>query len=104
MELVPPVQMSSRALRSLRAICSRIAEDNESAALRVETAILEACELLAANPMIGSERPQETRLPVRFWPVSKFPNYLIVYLPETKPLQIVAVVHGRRELRSALNY
>jgi plasmid stabilization system protein ParE len=104
MELVPPVQLSSRALRSLRAICSRIAEDNESAALRVETAILEACNLLAANPLIGSERPHETKLPVRFWPVSRYPNYLVVYLPETEPLQIVAIVHGRRELKLALNY
>jgi plasmid stabilization system protein ParE len=97
-----PYRFSARSLRDLRSICSYIALDKESAAIRVEAAILEACELLSLNPLIGSERPRETRRPVRFWPVSRYPNYLIVYLPDTKPLQIVAILHGKRKIKTAL--
>ena len=97
-----PYRLSARALRDLRSICSYIAKDKESAAIRVESAILEACELLSVNPQIGTERPHTTDRPVRFWPVSRYPNYLVIYLPETKPLQIVAILHGRRNIRVVL--
>jgi len=97
-----PYRLSARALRDLRAICSYIARDKESAAIRVESAILEACELLSVNPSMGSERPHETTHPVRFWPISRYPTYLVVYLPESKPLQIVAILHGRRSAKAAL--
>jgi hypothetical protein len=30
------------------------------------------------------------------------PNYAIVYRPETMPLEIVAVVHGKRNIRRIL--
>jgi plasmid stabilization system protein ParE len=97
-----PYRLSARALRDLRSICSYIALDKESAAIRVAAAILEACDLLSLNPLIGSERPQETRLRVRFWPVSRYPTYLVVYRPETKPLQIVAILHGKRKIKAIL--
>jgi hypothetical protein len=41
-------------------------------------------------------------LPVRFWTVTKFPNYVIVYLPETVPLQVIAVLHGNLDLKKVL--
>jgi hypothetical protein len=43
-----------------------------------------------------------TRLPVRFWTVAKFSNYGIVYRPETTPLQVIAVLHGMRDLKVVL--
>lgn len=52
--------------------------------------------------MLGSKRVEITPLPVRFWPVSKFPNYIIVYRPETKPLQVIAALHGKRDLKAIL--
>ena len=36
---------------------------------------------------------------VKFFPVY---SYLIVYLPETKPLQVVAILHGNRDLERVL--
>jgi plasmid stabilization system protein ParE len=39
-------------------------------------------------------------LPIRFWTVTRFPNFIVVYRPETKPLQIVTVLHGRRNLEA----
>jgi len=43
-----------------------------------------------------------TTLPVRFWTITKFPNYVIVYRPETIPLQVVAVLHARRDLKQIM--
>jgi hypothetical protein len=52
--------------------------------------------------MICHERKRQdvTMLPVRFWTMTKFPNYVIVYRPETNPLQVVAVLHGKRDLKT----
>jgi hypothetical protein len=47
-------------------------------------------------------RPDISPLPVRFWTVTKFPNYVIVYRPETVPLEVVAVLHRRRDLKEVL--
>jgi len=37
--------------------------------------------------------------PVKFFSVY---FYLIVYRPETKPLQVVAILHGRRDVEQLL--
>lgn len=34
--------------------------------------------------------------------IPKYPNYLIVYRPGTKPLEIVRVFHGSRNLERIL--
>jgi plasmid stabilization system protein ParE len=52
---------------------------------------------------MGARRQDITPLPVRFWTVTKFPNYVIVYRPKTVPLQVVAVLHGKRDLKEALD-
>jgi plasmid stabilization system protein ParE len=36
---------------------------------------------------------------VRFWTVPKYSNYVIVYRPDTVPLQVVAVLHAKRDLK-----
>jgi len=33
---------------------------------------------------------------------TKFPNYVIVYRPEKSPLQVIAVLHGKRDLNVPL--
>jgi plasmid stabilization system protein ParE len=72
------------------------------AANRVETEIVASCRRLARYPLMGSKRQDITSLPVRFWTVAKFPNYVIVYRPETAPIQVIAVLHGKRDLKEAL--
>lgn len=91
-------RLSRRAVEDLRQLLRYIARDSERASLRVENAILETCSGLARNPGIGSKRPQITSLPVRFFPVARFPNYQVIYRPESNPLQIIAILHGRRDL------
>jgi plasmid stabilization system protein ParE len=37
-----------------------------------------------------------TSLPVRFWTGLRYSNYVIVYDPESKPLNIIRILHGGR--------
>jgi plasmid stabilization system protein ParE len=97
-----PVQFTPQATEDLDAIWWFIAEDNREAADRVEMEILATCRQLAKHPLMGTKRQDITLLPVRFWTVTKFPNYLIVYRPEAVPLQVVAVLHGKRNLKEVL--
>jgi plasmid stabilization system protein ParE len=74
-----------------------IADDSEEAANRVEEAIYGACAFVAEAPMRGHSRPDLTSRSLRFWTLTRYPNYTVVYRPETAPLQVVAVLHGRRK-------
>lgn len=49
--------------------------------------------------MIGHIRRDLVGDDVRFWSVFK---YLIVYHPQTKPLQVVRVLHDGRDLKALL--
>jgi antitoxin ParD1/3/4 len=97
-----PFQFTPQAIEDLDAIWWFIAQDNSDAADRVETEIMETCRRLAKHPLMGTRRQDVTPLPVRFWTVTRYPNYVIVYRPDTLPLQVVAVLHGKRNLKEAL--
>lgn len=56
--------------------------------------------LLASHPEAGHLRQDLTPLPVKFWPVF---SYLIVYDPAARPLAIVRVLHGSRNVGAILN-
>jgi len=66
---------------------------------RVESVIRDKIVLLAANPDAGHWRKNLTDETVKFFPVY---SYLIVYRPETTPLQIVSILHGRRDVEQLL--
>jgi len=66
---------------------------------RVESAILERIAFLAGAPGSGHHRKDLTDEDVKFFPVY---SYLIVYRPETKPLQIASILHGRRDVEQVL--
>jgi plasmid stabilization system protein ParE len=83
-------------------IWTYIADHSQDAADRVEQAIFDACAVLAEAPMRGHSHPNLTARPLRFWTLSRYPNYVIVYQPEKAPLQIVAVVHGKRNIQRVL--
>src|SRR5438132_13025683 len=83
-------------------IWSYIADDSEDAANRVEQAIYDACAFVAEAPMRGHSRPDLTTRSLRFWTLTRCPNYTVVYRPETDPLQVIAVLHGKRNIRRIL--
>jgi toxin ParE1/3/4 len=67
---------------------------------RVESAIREKIAFLAGTPGAGHRRRDLTDTDVKFFPVY---SYLIVYRPETKPLQIASILHGRRDVGQVLS-
>jgi antitoxin ParD1/3/4 len=83
-------------------IWSYIADDSEEAADRVEQSIYDACTFVAEAPLRGHSRPDLTTRSLRFWTLTRYPNYTVVYRPETVPLQVVAVLHGKRNARRIL--
>jgi plasmid stabilization system protein ParE len=95
-------KFTPQATDDLIDIWSFIARDNPDAADRVEAAVFRACDLLAESPFVGRMRKDVTPLHLRFWVVHPYPNYLIVYDPESKPLQIIRILHGARDLPSLL--
>jgi plasmid stabilization system protein ParE len=92
------VVLTPRAIDDLDEIWTYIAADNPERANRVESEIFASFQSLARYPLLGSRRREITPLPVRFWVVTQFPNHVVVYRPETEPLQVIAVLHARRDI------
>src|SRR5690349_9787125 len=86
---------SPEARLDLLVIWEYIAADNLDAADRVGQEIEQAVSMLARNPELGHSRRDLTSKPVRFWPVH---SYLIIYDPDTRPLEIVRVLSGYRDV------
>lgn len=78
-------------------IWDHIAEDSVINADQVRDQVFEAFQKLADMPGMGHVREDLADQRHRFWPVY---SYLVVYREETDPLQIIAVVHGSRELKA----
>jgi len=68
-------------------------------AKHVESVIRERIVFLSQNPGAGHWRYDLTDHNVRFFPVY---SYLVVYRPDTKPLQVVSILHGRRDVEGVL--
>jgi plasmid stabilization system protein ParE len=92
-------ELTRSALADIDELWTYIADDNIAAANRVSDAILDACALLAEQPLIGHTRQDLTPRPVLFWSTGR---YLIVYRPDTEPLRVVAVFHAAGDVASLL--
>jgi plasmid stabilization system protein ParE len=88
-------RLAPEACQDIKEIWTYIASDSIEAAGRVRQEIRDNCRRLAQHPGIGHRRDDLTsRADVRFWPVS---SYLIIYRPATRPLEILRVLHGKRD-------
>jgi antitoxin ParD1/3/4/toxin ParE1/3/4 len=90
-----PFQLTPQATEDLDGIWWFIEEGSGEAADRVEAEIIATCRRLAEYPFIGHKRRDITPLPVLFWTVPTYPNYIIVYRPQIKPLQVGAILHSK---------
>lgn len=90
-------KLSPEAANDIREIWSYIAADDVKAARKVRLALFDACRFLAGSPRVGHTRGDLTDQAVLFWPVG---SCLIIYDPESKPLSVVRVVHGARDVPS----
>jgi plasmid stabilization system protein ParE len=76
-------------------IWSYIADDSEDAANRVEQAIYDACGSVSETPLSGHFRPDLTTRALRFWTLTRYPNYIVVYRPETAPFRLSPCCTGK---------
>jgi plasmid stabilization system protein ParE len=91
--------LTPRAKQDLNEIWDYIADDDIEAADRVLDALEAAIGKLARSPGIGHWREDLTDKRHRFFLVY---SYLIIYRHETKPLQIIRVLHAARNVQSIL--
>jgi antitoxin ParD1/3/4/toxin ParE1/3/4 len=91
--------LTPRARRDVNDIWDYIAEDSIEAAGGVLDALEDAMGKLAKTPGIGHWREELTDKRHRLFLVH---SYLIVYRHETKPLQIIRVLHAARDVQNAL--
>lgn len=92
--------VTPEARDDLQEIWCYIAGHNLEAADGIEADIKAACAWLAAKPGRGHFRRDLTDKPLRFWTVRK--RYVVVYDPETTPLEIVRILHGARDMETIL--
>jgi antitoxin ParD1/3/4/toxin ParE1/3/4 len=83
----------------LTQIIEHIPSGSPRNALKVFDKLHEAMNRLAELPGIGHRREDITSRRVLFWPVY---SYLIVYDPGDRPIKIVHIVHGARNLQAIL--
>jgi toxin ParE1/3/4 len=95
---MPRFLRSAEAEEDLLKIWLDIAQDNPRAADKMLRHIDEKCVLLAENPKLGRALP-ELREGMRRWPVGQ---YLILYRELSDGVEVVRVVHGKRDLKRAL--
>jgi plasmid stabilization system protein ParE len=96
---MPAYALSPDALKDLQYVWEFIASDNAAAADKLDNDLFEAFALLAERPGIGHTRSDLTERDVRFWPVG---SYLVVYRSLPTTLQIVAVLHGARDVTEVI--
>jgi toxin ParE1/3/4 len=87
--------LTPEANSDLREILLHIAEESPAAAERLRTEIYEALRHLAQSPGMGHYHDELLHRRYRFW---NWYSYVICYRWDRKPIQIIAVVHGAREL------
>jgi plasmid stabilization system protein ParE len=76
-----------------------IEAQNPDAADRVIEEIFEAMHKLAQAPGMGHFRGDLAAEPLRFWRVR---SYLIIYRSEKRPIEIVRILHGARDVGAIL--
>ena len=91
---------SPEARLDLLNIWEYIARDDLDTADRVEQEIEQAVIRLTNNPDLGHWRRDLTSKPVRFWRVYSF---LIIYNPTARPLEVVRILSGYRDIAALLN-
>ena len=87
-------RLSPIAEDDLAAIGDFIAEQGGAvAADRAFDTVLAAFDRIADSPGIGHRREDVTSKSIRIWRVF---DYLVIYRPETRPLEILRIWHGAR--------
>lgn len=95
----PLYDVSHAAQEDLFEIWQQIARDSVSLADRIEEELRSVFESVGRMPTIGHTRRDITHHPVLFFPLYSF---LVIYDPEPRPVRILGVLRGKRNLRRIL--
>ncbi len=85
--------LTPEAKSDLSEILIDIAEDNPDTAERLRSEIDDTCQRLGRSPGIGHYHEELLDRRYRFW---NFYSYVVCYVWEKKPIQIIAILHGAR--------
>lgn len=101
----PHPLVHDKARDDVEAIAAYIARDSLAAALRFVDAAEVAFDFLATTPAAGPrfDPPIEGFPDLRFWPITRFRNYLVIYRPTPSGVEIFRVLHGQRDLLQAIS-
>lgn len=94
----PDFTLARRASNDLLQIHDYIAQDDRTAADAVLDDVRTAMRRLVQHPGLGHLRDDLGDERLRVWTVH---SYLVIYRPDTEPLQIVRVISGYRDLAAA---
>ena len=92
-------RLTEDAVNDIEELLAYIARDGLSAAENVHTRLVTAFQRIGRNPALGHFREDLTPKPIRFWSVY---SYLIVYRPDTKPVEIIRVLSNSRHIPALL--
>jgi len=87
--------LTPEARSDLKEILLDIAEDSPDAAERLRSEFYAGLQSLSRSPGIGHYHDELLSRKYRFW---NFYSYVVAYVWEAKPIQVVSVVHGARDL------
>ena len=94
-------RLTEPAQQDLLELAEFIATDNVQAARRMVDRLESAMLSLAWMPETGHRREDLTHdETIRFWSVG---GYLIVFRVSTRPLEVIRIIHGARDVESELN-
>lgn len=97
--MASPYDVSREAQDDLFEIWARIASDSVTLANRIDDEFYQLFASLARMPLQGHVRKDLTQQRVLFFPLYSF---LVVYQPDVRPIRIVAVLRGKRDVKRVL--
>src|SRR4051794_21099354 len=97
---MPRLLVHDKAREDVEAIARHIAHDNLAAALRFYDATELDFDFLSTWPGAGPqiEPPIESAPDLRFWPITRFRSFLIIYRSLPDGVEIARVIHGARDM------
>ncbi|MCL4785023.1 MAG: type II toxin-antitoxin system RelE/ParE family toxin [Bryobacterales bacterium] len=87
--------LTPEAKRDLKQILLDIAEDSPDTAERLRSEFYEGLQGLGKSPGIGHYHDELLSRKYRFW---NFYTYVVAYVWEARPIEVIRVVHGARDL------
>ena len=87
--------LTPKAKAQLEEILLDLAADSPDVAERLRLELQRAFRRLASSPGLGHYHDELLDRRYRFW---NFYSYVIVYGWRKRPIQVIAVIHGKRDL------